>query len=90
MSCFRVWVNIGGFGRASLRLLPEFVHAAESVQAALPEPAHRREIYGWKKIIPIQYIINGLVYGKIYRQGPSLMVKTMVSCKFSHKPMVGV
>ena len=32
-------------------------------------------------------MINGLVYGKIYRKTPYLMVKTMVSCKFSLKPI---
>jgi len=31
----------------------------------------------------LEFLINGLVYGKIYRKTPYLMVKTMVSCKIS-------
>jgi hypothetical protein len=33
------------------------------------------------------HCINGLVYRKIYRKTPYLMVKTMVSCKISLKPI---
>ena len=31
--------------------------------------------------------VNGLVYGKNYRKAPYLMGKSMVSCRFSLKPI---
>ena len=35
----------------------------------------------------IKHLLNGLVSGKIYRKAPYVMGKSMVSCKFSLKPI---
>ena len=46
--------------------------------------------FGWSLHTSPIPSFNGLVEGKIYRKPPYLMVKTMVSCRFSLNPMTGI